>query len=71
MPQDCLALFRSRTAGVGEIDLMVASGCKVNCVSLCLRKGVHLAQCFRLIVVWTKVQTLNTKPLVIMEEFNL
>ena len=50
---------------------MVTSGCKVNCVSLCLRKSVHLAQCFRLTVVWTKVQTLNTKPLVIMEEFNL
>ena len=71
MPQDYLALFRSRAARVGEIDFVMTAGCKVNCVSLCLRKGVHLAQCFRLTVVRTEVQTLNTKPLVVVEEFRL
>ena len=71
MPQDCLALFRSRAARVREIDLMVTSDCKVNLISLHRRKGVHLAQGFRLTVGWTKVQTLNTKPRVIMEEFHL
>ena len=42
MADDRLPFFRRDAARVGEIDLVMASGCKVNLISLHLRKGVHL-----------------------------